>query len=167
MNLSDCSTGPSELEAHCLLDMGLSKQDVLDLTAGWKQTQGAAMRAIAQAGGWVWQMFSGRIWGNGAGGALPPSMDKGAACQKAYTAACSPTSLQQTRMSYHELRLKDLLAPGSIIDAVQDVARFLVIRGPMAFLGTAWVGCAPNNGTEAGGHNMTYVRPVNHTLCII
>jgi hypothetical protein len=45
--------------------MGLHAQDVMDLTAGWKATTTAAMQAIAKGGGWVWQMFKGRIWGAG------------------------------------------------------------------------------------------------------
>ena len=39
---------------------GLSEKDVLDLNAGWRETTANAMRAVAKAGGWVWQMFSGR-----------------------------------------------------------------------------------------------------------
>jgi hypothetical protein len=31
-NASDCNTVPSEYEGHCLLDMGLSAQDVEDIT---------------------------------------------------------------------------------------------------------------------------------------
>lgn len=38
-NQSDCKvSGPSEIEEHCLLDMGLSEDDVLELTAAWRQT---------------------------------------------------------------------------------------------------------------------------------
>ena len=58
VNISDCKTGPSEIQIDCLKDMGLSKQDVVDLNTGWRQTTAAAMRAVAKAGGWVWQMFS-------------------------------------------------------------------------------------------------------------
>jgi hypothetical protein len=58
VNISDCATGPSELESHCLLDTGLSAADVLELMEGWRTTTAAAMRAVHEAGGWVWQMFS-------------------------------------------------------------------------------------------------------------
>eukprot|EP01043_Picozoa_sp_COSAG02_P062023 COSAG02_NODE_8459_length_2564_cov_2.330495_3_plen_110_part_00 len=37
--------------------------------------------------------------------------------------------------------------------------RFLLTRGPYAFLGTGWVGCVPNNGVESAGINQTYDRP--------
>ena len=49
-NLTDCKTGPSEIQIDCLQDMGLSEQDVLDLNAGWRETTASAMRAVAKAG---------------------------------------------------------------------------------------------------------------------
>ena len=47
----------------------------------------------------------------------------------------------------------------SIVDVASDVAKFLLARGPFAFLDTGWVGCAPDEGVEGGGHNQTYVWP--------
>ena len=56
-NQSDCkNSGPSEIEEHCLLDMGLSEQDAIDLTLAWRNTTVEAMRAVHAAGGWVWQI---------------------------------------------------------------------------------------------------------------
>jgi hypothetical protein len=64
-------------------------------------------------------------------------------------------------MSYHELRLTDLMSPATVIDdGIPDVAQFLLIRGPHAFLGTIWNGCGPSfNGSMSDGKNQTYVRP--------
>jgi hypothetical protein len=143
VNLSDCKTGPSEIEIHCLADMGLSVQDVLDLTAGWKQTTAAAMRAIAKAGGWVWQMFSG---------GTPVGLNaKGAECVSALKASCKPTSAQQTRMCMSGLTAaaRPNGAPSAFTDPESDVARFLLTRGPYGFLGTSWVGCEPDNGVDS------------------
>jgi hypothetical protein len=39
VNLSDCKTGPSEIQIGCLKDMGLTEQDVLDLNAGWREVR--------------------------------------------------------------------------------------------------------------------------------
>ena len=44
------------------------------------------------------------------------------------------------------------LGPGQLAYPESDVARFLLTRGPYAFLGTAWVGCAPDHGVEGGCH---------------
>jgi hypothetical protein len=149
-NQSDCGTGPSEFERNCLLDMGLTKANRDAITVGWRQTTAAAMEAVYEAGGWVWQMFSGCGFS---------SVSTGPACVAAFENACMPGSRQQTRMCYFDLKLADPNAPGSIVDAASDVAKFLLARGPFAFLGTGWVGCAPDDGVEGGGHNQTYVRP--------
>ena len=52
--------------------------------------------------------------------------------------------------------------PGSYTDADEDVARFLVLRGPHAYLGTSWVGCV---GQGSARHsNETYVRPAAYDV---
>eukprot|EP00729_Bicosta_minor_P017387 gene17387-11685_t len=134
-NLNDCKTGPSEIQIDCLKDMGLTNQDVLDLNAGWRKTTASAMRAVAKAGGWVWQMFSG----------LSAPADSGPTCAVGYHRACAKLRTDMNRM---DLWLKDPHAPGSVLDAASDVARFLLLRGTHSFLGTAWVGCEPDNGVE-------------------
>jgi hypothetical protein len=96
--------------------MGLTAQDVLDLNAGWRKTTAIAMRAVAKAGGWVWQMFSN----------LSPPPDTGPTCTTCYRNACAKLRTDMSRMN---LRLKDPHAPGSVLDAATDVARFLLIRG--------------------------------------
>lgn len=151
VNLSNCETGPSEIQADCLLDMGLTVDDVLALNAGWRETTAAAMRAVVAGGGWVWQMFS-------SGNALPRGA-KGPGCTASLSAACLESSTQQTRMCFHGLTLNDTHAPGSLVDPDGDVARFLLTRGPHAYLGTGWVGCEPDDGADGGGHNQTYARP--------
>ena len=118
----------------------------MDLNAGWRQTTASAMRAVAKAGGWVWQMFGGLR--------APPA--SGPACVAGYHAACAQL---RTDMDMMPLRLKNPNEPGSVVDAATDVARFLLIRGTYSFIGTSWVGCEPNDGVEGGRHNQTYARP--------
>ena len=108
------------------------------------------MRAVADAGGWVWQMFTGCGFSE---------YDTGSSCVAAFTAACEPDSRQQTRMCYFDLKMRNQDEPDSFVDPASDVAKFLIARGPFAFLGTGWVGCEPDNGVEGGGHIQTYVRP--------
>ena len=149
-NLSDCkNSGPSEIEEHCLLDMGLSKDDVIDLTLAWRNTTVAAMQAIHAAGGWVWQMFTENDVR-----ALQPSQAD--ACIESYQRACSNSSTHHSHIVMHRLTLSDSHSPGSLVDPEGDVARFLLVRGPYAYLGTSWVGCV---GQGASRHsNETYVR---------
>ena len=158
VNLSDCKTGPSEIEIHCLQDMGLSVQDVVDLTNGWKETTAAAMRAVANAGGWVWQMFSG--------GTPIAHGAKGPGCVKALESSCKSTSTQQTKMCMSALTAKmnettgRSLSPAEFVDPASDVARFLLTRGDYAFLGTSWVGCEPDSGVEGGYSLSLFLWPI-------
>jgi hypothetical protein len=144
-NQSDCGTGPSEIERHCLLDMGLTAEDVRDVTLGWRKTTAMAMRAVHAAGGWVWQMFTERR-----------AATTGDECAKAYRGACTAGSKDQTHMCSYSLTLSDRHSPGSTTDPEGDVAKFLVQRGPYGFLGTAWVGCVGEGKSRHS--NETYVR---------
>ena len=144
-NQSDCGTGPSEIERHCLLDMGLTAKDVRDVTLGWRKTTAMAMRAVHAAGGWVWQMFTERR-----------AATTGDECAKAYRGACTAGSKDQTHMCSYSLTLSDRHSPGSLTDPEGDVAKFLVQRGPYGFLGTAWVGCVGEGKSRHS--NETYVR---------
>ena len=72
-------------------------------------------------------------------------------------AACTATSPQQTRMTYYELAIKRH-SPGWPTDPAADVARFLLTRGPFAFLGTGWVGCV-DGWFQLPTYNETYARP--------
>ena len=123
--------------------MGLTEQEVLDINAGWRNTTATAMQAIAKGGGWVWQMMSGLSMPAGTG-------DK---CASQLREQCTQ---QNTRMTYSSFGLESSHAPGSIKDAASDVARFLLVRGPYAYLGTSWVGCEPDNGVE--GDYILYLK---------
>ena len=113
VNLTECATGPSELDQHCLLDTGLSADDVVALMEGWRRTIADAMRAVHAAGGWVWQMFNYNSFV-----AL-----NGSECVAQLREACTATSPQQTRMTYYELAIKRH-SPGWPTDPAADVARF-------------------------------------------
>ena len=143
-NASDCNTGPSEIEQHCLLDMGLSADDVTAVADGWKQTMRDVLMAVIQGGGWAWPMFVGLDVGR-----KDPDY-----CKRLYRNSCAE---EDTRMTLTLMTLQDSNAPGSFVDAKGDVASFLVARGPYAYLGTGWVGCVPTDGPDGGG-NQTYAR---------
>jgi hypothetical protein len=148
VNLSSCATGPSELDSHCLLDTGLSAADVVALMAGWRTTTAAAMRAVYDAGGWVWQMFHHHNI------TAPLNSSE---CRAWLQMACTDESPQHTRMSYSGLSIKRH-SPGWPTDPTGDVARFLLTRGPYAFLGTGWVGCV-DGWFKLPTYNETYARP--------
>ena len=46
--------GPSEIEHHSITDMGLSYDDVMDITAAWKTLMPEVYTAVQKGGGWAW-----------------------------------------------------------------------------------------------------------------
>lgn len=146
-NMSVCGTGPSELEQHCLLDTGLSAQDVTDITLAWRQTMVAAMQAVHQAGGWVWQLFATN----------DVVSTRGSNCTAQYQAACTAGSHHQTKSMFYPLTIPRH-SPGDPIDPASDVAKFLLLRGPFGWLGTGWVGCV-DGWFKLPQYNETYGRP--------
>lgn len=54
---NDPVQGPTEIDAHSQADMGLSDQDIADITTGWLETMTAAQQAIVDAGAWGVQVL--------------------------------------------------------------------------------------------------------------
>lgn len=48
--------GPSEIEPHSVLDMGLSTADVASIRGNWSQTMDAVSKKLSELKGWSWQM---------------------------------------------------------------------------------------------------------------
>ena len=86
-----------------------------------------------------------------------PLRTPGTECTAQLQAACAAGSPQQTRMTLHSLSIRRH-SPGWATDPAGDVARFLLTRGPFAFLGTGWVGCV-DGWFELPTYNESYARP--------
>lgn len=148
-NQSDCGTGPSEIESHCLLDMNLTESERDAIVQGYKQTMTEVFEAVYEAGGWAWPLLSGGFGGN------QPCVDR-----YQYACAAGPNNYHQTDLNLYAPNRTEATEPSSFSDPEKDVAEFLLMRGPWAYLGTGWVGCAPVGGPDAMGSNDTsYVRP--------
>eukprot|EP00041_Stephanoeca_diplocostata_P015029 m.284140 g.284140 ORF g.284140 m.284140 type:complete len:322 (-) comp19899_c0_seq12:227-1192(-) len=142
-------TGPSEEDRNCLEKMGLSKQDVADITAGWAKNFAACQDAIVKHGGFNWQLF---------GTSKSPNKQK---CRSFFQDACTNTSNFQTSAMHFELdvQIAKQPAPWIVKDASVDVASFLLARGDYTWLGYGWMGCGcgwEDDGTLDCG---AYPRP--------
>merc|ERR1719375_2289076 len=84
---------------------------------------------------------------------------RGDACIAQYKVACTITSPQQRRMTWYKLTIPHH-SPGWPVDPDGDVARFLLVRGPYAFLGTGWQGCV-EGWFKLPKYNETYIRPAS------
>ena len=130
---------------HAITDMGLTPADLQQLTASYDANMAALRASILAAGKFSWQM----LWTGGAadavGSTCPQPLVQKATCAADLRALCSASSPAQTNRT-----LMYAFSPGgcshvnpdALPDLVNDLANFLLVRGPFAYLGTAWVGCS-------------------------
>lgn len=120
--------GPTEIDKYSQLDMGLSDQDILDLTQGWLANMEAVQKAIIEHGGYTWSLIPGQQNANAA-----PKKINQTTCVKELRKGCSATS------PYRALPLIFGIEPGTKDHRLpyfkQNLATFLLIRGPYAYLG--------------------------------
>lgn len=142
----------------CKHDMGLSTKDVGDITSGWCNMMKRAQAKVLEKGGFDWRMFS-----PGAGTCSGPPFSAGVlrggpmTCAAYMREQCSTgpsATLQSSAMMYGLGQgcslVTDNTTTGNPIDFQQHLASFLLLRGPYAWLGWAWVGCAGSRGAGSG-----------------
>jgi hypothetical protein len=125
--------GPTEIEAHCDEDMGLTQDDTTALTTDWYNKMQEVQTAVISNGGFAWQYFYG---------VDTPAAGNVSQCAAFFAEACTPSSWAQTRAVLHNLTPN--ATSGKVYPLMyfqQDLAAFLATRGPYAWLGTQWIGC--------------------------
>mmetsp|Transcript_894 Transcript_894/g.2044 ORF Transcript_894/g.2044 Transcript_894/m.2044 type:complete len:441 (-) Transcript_894:36-1358(-) len=122
-------------------DMGLTKTDLEQLTASYLANMAALRNATIAAGKFAWQMlWTGGVADNiGSTGPRPIVQKNG--CAKTLRELCTPDSPAQTRAMMYGFNTGD---PASLPELKQDLANFLLVRGPYAWLGHGWKGCSRN-----------------------
>eukprot|EP00040_Diaphanoeca_grandis_P010883 m.55771 g.55771 ORF g.55771 m.55771 type:complete len:437 (-) comp22130_c0_seq1:171-1481(-) len=122
----------------CEHDMGLTTQDVADITMGWGDMMNRTQSKVLDLGGFDWRMFQ-----PGAGTCDGPPFQQ-QQCASYMRGQCHPDApLQSSAMMYgmgKECKVV-LGADGDPLDFDQHLASFLLLRGPYAWLGWSWVGC--------------------------
>jgi len=142
----DPTQGPTEVERHSQFDMGLSDAAVKALTDGWKETMGEVQRAILKKGGYTWSLMSGQSNAN----AAPTILDR-KTCAATLRAACMGGA--DETVWQNQAHLVGLKVNGTKLPQLkQDVAFFLLARGPYAWLGWGeWGMTWPFNPEPAHG----------------
>ena len=150
--------GATEEDGYCAIDMGLGAADVAAITAGWSATADAAKKAVLANKGFTWGASSLFV-GTGARVAqadtvYAPHTVKDT-CMNDLRTHCVPRNesnwasgafiFELTRKTFHD--------PFPLPYVVQDVASFLLTRGPFAWLGHNWMGCLSDEATP-------FLRPV-------
>ena len=128
--------GPSEIEFRCIDDMGLTQEEVGDITAGWKESFTATYNAMDDAGALAYASFNFQSVPDRSSmaGVLAAACNAGNSSAQ-YTSpltvlfttppACCPANRNTTLLQFDE-----------------DLAYFMLVRGPWAWLGYSWTFCA-------------------------
>jgi len=139
-------SGPTEYEPHCVQDMGLSAADLVTMTNAFWSNMAEVFDVVISRGKFSWQ----QLW---TGQTTDSVQDIGTNCgsplvQKATCAdnlrsLCQPNSRTQYRfMMYSFFPGQCNMDPSVLSEFDQDLANFLLVRGPYAVLGHGWLGCS-------------------------
>ena len=149
-----CADGPSEVPATWINSTSYTHADVVAITEGWRKTMALAQQTILAHGAFQWQML--------AGSSIVTGQANRQNCAEYFRASCGtgPDSPQGRPLLYYlSLNMRGPGGPvpdpgaGNMVSLQQDLASFLLVRGPYAWLGTGWLGCGftATNGSCCSG----------------
>ena len=153
--------GPSEMEAHAVQDLGLSKRDLQDIIRAYRWVAETVYRAIVGRGKFAWNLFLNNDPNCAACGDCPQPWVRRQICAADLRRHCHAAAPVQTRALLYGF------SPGSckgtdprhLTELQQDLANFLLIRGPYAYLGNGWSGCSVAYPYPAQHFNADYGTP--------
>jgi len=161
--------GPSEIDRHCVADVGLSPTDVTQMIGAWQENMAAVQQYIIQQGSMNWQLFlnDGTLQGPPfTQGNTPAAV---ASCEKYFrTVACVDNStLEHLPLLYGVERNHDYPPFKYVVSFEQSHAAFMLARGPYAWFGYSWVSCAGDcfrSPPECPGRGQPGDAPWNQTF---
>jgi len=122
---TDPVQGPTEVDPHNQADMGLSDEDVADITNGWLSNMRTVQEAILRAGGYTWSLIPGQSNAN-----AQPDIISAENCAAKVRPACALSSPYIESPMLHGVTTNNI---GQNVQ--QQVAAFLLMRGPYAWIG--------------------------------
>jgi len=130
-----CSNSPiggaTEEDYYCAADIGFTQENTTAMKEAWQSTMAAVQDAVVAAGGWAWQYFRSF------------STPDNSTCAAQLRQICKEgdQSPYYTSALVHQFARNANGSPVPLPSFNQDLATFLLIRGPYAWLGYGWVGC--------------------------
>jgi len=121
------ANGPSEEDPKCIEEIGLSKQDISDMTVAWQTTTNAVYSALISAKSFAWQLIADTVARN------PVPRSQCTTWLQQNCKANSPVSQRPFVFGF--------TTPFPLPAVEQDVAIFLLVRGEYAWIGFGWIGC--------------------------
>lgn len=155
--------GPTEMEGHAVVDMGLSQADVDAITSGYAWAQQQLYAVILARGKFIWDLFLNIDPYAPLNGDCPQPWVRNATCATDLRRLCNPdnqTVLDRALLYGFSPGSCTGTDPANLVEAAQDVANFLLIRGPHAYLGNGWLACDRQYEYPADLFNADYGEPV-------
>ena len=125
----DCASspigGPTEVNQHCIADTGMTAADTAANTANWRSLMLELQQRLVAAGAFSWAYFN----------TFPGAPDHGM-CANFFTN-------NGTSWYYDKAFVMGFSGGSNRTDASveRDIATFLLVRGPYAWMGDGWNGC--------------------------
>eukprot|EP01088_Endostelium_zonatum_P009664 TRINITY_DN2294_c0_g1_i1.p1 TRINITY_DN2294_c0_g1~~TRINITY_DN2294_c0_g1_i1.p1 ORF type:complete len:424 (+),score=76.26 TRINITY_DN2294_c0_g1_i1:67-1338(+) len=139
------SGGPSEFETHAVEDMGLSHKDLEEISGAYQSNMADVYKEVLKRGKFSWQQLwtgQGLKPGDIASTCPRPLVTK-QSCAARLRELCSEKSPTQSRFLMYSFYPGGCKGnPDKLEQFEQDLANFLLIRGPYAALGHGWLGCS-------------------------
>ena len=141
-------------------DTGLAGAGWQQITDAYNANMEVLRNQTLSVGKFVWQL----MWTGGdaaeKGSTQPKAIVQQATCAATLRTMCSATAPPQTRAMMYGLQG----TPGNMTALNQDLANFLLIRGPFAWLGFGWHGCSKEYPFPKE-FNEDYGEPIDAQLC--
>ena len=131
--------------------MGLSDEDIRDITQAWLEAFTAVQAAIVAAGKYTWSLIPGQENANAS-----PLIVTQSTCAAEMLSACAPTNQWLTTPLLHGVSFN---ASGALTNIDADVAAFLLMRGPWAWTGAGVWGMSWPTGMTWNSSNTPVDRP--------
>lgn len=140
-------------------DTGLAGAAWQQITNAYNANMEALRVKTLAAGKFAWQlMWTGGVATQKAS-TQPQAIIQQSNCAAELRVQCNATAPPQTRAMMYGLQVQDK-DPSKLSDLHQDLANFLLIRGPFAWLGHGWHGCSKDYPFPKE-LNLDYGEPTN------
>jgi hypothetical protein len=126
-------------------DMGLTPSQQASIAASYTSNMAVIYAELLSRGQFSWQqLWNGQGNPNDKNGCCTsPLVRSGSTCAPTLRKLCTATSPAQTRyMTYAFTPGGCQGDPSALTEPLQDIANFLLVRGPYALLGHGWLGCS-------------------------
>ena len=152
------SAGANEMDGNHIKDMGLSVADVADLTAAFMWASALVYAETLKRGKFIWDQMLTHDPYAPLNGDCPQPWVKQASCAADLRGLCTSTAEPQTRTLLYGFSPGSCTGtdPNHLAMVDQDVANFLLVRGPYAYLGLGWLGCGGTAEYPAKQFNADY-----------